>query len=181
MFVSAAADSVCVYPCLCTASISSAFHSKNSSKIFPTLEASNNLPRDALQVPALQPALIASSLVPDVVMGMLPGPPALPQEFPRYKGMLSALNKPLPCRHKGFSILTKTLRQTQWGVLGSTDQVPLWQVFDPYDLYTGEQFSKVLSTLTALNKATEGKKQGGFSVAFPIPLLQMLARGVFVR
>lgn len=41
--------------------------------------------------------------------------------------------------------------------LGSTDQDPLSQVFDPHDLYTGEQFSKVLSTLTAVNKATEGK------------------------
>ncbi|XP_074770997.1 rho guanine nucleotide exchange factor 6 isoform X3 [Athene noctua] len=29
------------------------------------------------------------------------------------------------------------------------------EVFDPHDLYTGEQFSKVLSTLTAVNKATE--------------------------
>ncbi|KAI1234937.1 hypothetical protein IHE44_0003325 [Lamprotornis superbus] len=28
-------------------------------------------------------------------------------------------------------------------------------VFDPHDLYTGDQFSKVLSTLTAVNKATE--------------------------
>lgn len=38
------------------------------------------------------------------------------------------------------------------------------QVFDPHDLYTGEQFSKVLSTLTAVNKATEGKgeKKGVF-------------------
>lgn len=33
------------------------------------------------------------------------------------------------------------------------------QLFDPHDLYTGEQFSKVLSTLTAVNKATEGKKK----------------------
>ncbi|KAJ7407803.1 Rho guanine nucleotide exchange factor 6 [Willisornis vidua] len=30
------------------------------------------------------------------------------------------------------------------------------EVFDPHDLYTGDQFSKVLSTLTAVNKATEG-------------------------
>ncbi|XP_021397830.2 rho guanine nucleotide exchange factor 6 isoform X2 [Lonchura striata] len=29
------------------------------------------------------------------------------------------------------------------------------EVFDPHDLYTGDQFSKVLSTLTAVNKATE--------------------------
>ncbi|KFO89113.1 Rho guanine nucleotide exchange factor 6, partial [Buceros rhinoceros silvestris] len=29
------------------------------------------------------------------------------------------------------------------------------QVFDPHDLYSSEQFSKVLSTLTAVNKATE--------------------------
>ncbi|XP_025966768.2 rho guanine nucleotide exchange factor 6 isoform X2 [Dromaius novaehollandiae] len=29
------------------------------------------------------------------------------------------------------------------------------ELFDPHDLYTGEQFSKVLSTLTAVNKATE--------------------------
>ncbi|NWI15445.1 ARHG6 factor, partial [Crypturellus soui] len=29
------------------------------------------------------------------------------------------------------------------------------ELFDPHDLYTGEQFSKVLSTLTAINKATE--------------------------
>uniref|UniRef100_A0A8C0AMS0 Rac/Cdc42 guanine nucleotide exchange factor 6 n=1 Tax=Buteo japonicus TaxID=224669 RepID=A0A8C0AMS0_9AVES len=40
------------------------------------------------------------------------------------------------------------------------------EVFDPHDLYTGEQFSKVLSTLTAVNKATEGKKKGIFSVIF---------------
>uniref|UniRef100_A0A8C6JW71 Uncharacterized protein n=1 Tax=Melopsittacus undulatus TaxID=13146 RepID=A0A8C6JW71_MELUD len=46
------------------------------------------------------------------------------------------------------------------------------EVFDPYDLYTGEQFSKVLSTLTALSKATEGKKQGGF----PNPLGRTKAR-----
>ncbi|TRZ08954.1 hypothetical protein HGM15179_018155 [Zosterops borbonicus] len=30
------------------------------------------------------------------------------------------------------------------------------EVFDPHDLYTGDQFFKVLSTLTAVNKATEG-------------------------
>ncbi|KAM4660645.1 rho guanine nucleotide exchange factor 6 isoform 6-T6 [Amazona ochrocephala] len=35
------------------------------------------------------------------------------------------------------------------------------EVFDPYDLYTGEQFSKVLSTLTALNKATEDQPSKG--------------------
>lgn len=35
-------------------------------------------------------------------------------------------------------------------------------MFDPHDLYTGERFSKVLSTLTAVNKATEGKKKMGF-------------------
>ncbi|KAM8997091.1 rho guanine nucleotide exchange factor 6 isoform 2-T2 [Ara ararauna] len=35
------------------------------------------------------------------------------------------------------------------------------EVFDPYDLYTGEQFSKVLSTLTALNKATEDQPSEG--------------------
>ncbi|XP_066195322.1 rho guanine nucleotide exchange factor 6 isoform X2 [Sylvia atricapilla] len=29
------------------------------------------------------------------------------------------------------------------------------EVFDPHDLYTGDQFSKILSTLTAVNKATE--------------------------
>ncbi|NXP35642.1 ARHG6 factor, partial [Leiothrix lutea] len=29
------------------------------------------------------------------------------------------------------------------------------EVFDPHDLYAGDQFSKVLSTLTAVNKATE--------------------------
>ncbi|XP_063279430.1 rho guanine nucleotide exchange factor 6 isoform X2 [Prinia subflava] len=29
------------------------------------------------------------------------------------------------------------------------------EVFDPHDLYTGDQFSKVLSTLSAVNKATE--------------------------
>ncbi|XP_025938448.1 rho guanine nucleotide exchange factor 6 isoform X2 [Apteryx rowi] len=29
------------------------------------------------------------------------------------------------------------------------------ELFEPHDLYTGEQFSKVLSTLTAVNKATE--------------------------
>ncbi|KFZ62904.1 Rho guanine nucleotide exchange factor 6, partial [Antrostomus carolinensis] len=35
------------------------------------------------------------------------------------------------------------------------------QVFDPHDLYTGEQFSKVLSTLTAVNKATEDQSSKG--------------------
>ncbi|XP_065545238.1 rho guanine nucleotide exchange factor 6 isoform X1 [Lathamus discolor] len=35
------------------------------------------------------------------------------------------------------------------------------EVFDPYDLYTGEQFSKVLSTLTALRKATEDQPSKG--------------------
>uniref|UniRef100_A0A8C9MJZ6 Rac/Cdc42 guanine nucleotide exchange factor 6 n=1 Tax=Serinus canaria TaxID=9135 RepID=A0A8C9MJZ6_SERCA len=40
----------------------------------------------------------------------------------------------------------------------------LSQVFDPHDLYTGDQFSKVLSTLTAVNKATEGKKKRSSSV-----------------
>ncbi|NXW48931.1 ARHG6 factor, partial [Nyctiprogne leucopyga] len=35
------------------------------------------------------------------------------------------------------------------------------EVFDPHDLYTGEQFSKVLSTLTAVNKATEDQSSKG--------------------
>ncbi|KFP90825.1 Rho guanine nucleotide exchange factor 6, partial [Apaloderma vittatum] len=35
------------------------------------------------------------------------------------------------------------------------------QVFDPRDLYTGEQFSKVLSTLTAVSKATEDQPSEG--------------------
>ncbi|NXK20287.1 ARHG6 factor, partial [Arenaria interpres] len=35
------------------------------------------------------------------------------------------------------------------------------QVFDPHDLYSGEQFSKVLSTLTAVNKATEDQPSKG--------------------
>ncbi|KAK2528844.1 Arhgef6 [Columba guinea] len=35
------------------------------------------------------------------------------------------------------------------------------KVFDPHDLYTGEQFSKVLSTLTAVNKATEDQPSKG--------------------
>ncbi|RLW02603.1 hypothetical protein DV515_00007267 [Chloebia gouldiae] len=35
------------------------------------------------------------------------------------------------------------------------------EVFDPHDLYTGDQFSKVLSTLTALNKATEDQLSKG--------------------
>ncbi|XP_053931919.1 rho guanine nucleotide exchange factor 6 isoform X3 [Cuculus canorus] len=35
------------------------------------------------------------------------------------------------------------------------------EVFDPHDLYTGEQFSKVLSTLTAVNKATEDQPSEG--------------------
>ncbi|KFV52015.1 Rho guanine nucleotide exchange factor 6, partial [Tyto alba] len=35
------------------------------------------------------------------------------------------------------------------------------QVFDPHDLYAGEQFSKVLSTLTAVNKATEDQPSKG--------------------
>lgn len=39
-------------------------------------------------------------------------------------------------------------------------------MFDPHDLYTGDQFSKVLSTLTAVNKATEGKKKGVLLLSF---------------
>ncbi|NXX93197.1 ARHG6 factor, partial [Centropus bengalensis] len=35
------------------------------------------------------------------------------------------------------------------------------EVFDPHDLYTGEHFSKVLSTLTAVNKATEDQPSKG--------------------
>ncbi|XP_015481762.1 rho guanine nucleotide exchange factor 6 isoform X2 [Parus major] len=35
------------------------------------------------------------------------------------------------------------------------------EVFDPHDLYTGDQFSKVLSTLTAINKATEDQLSKG--------------------
>ncbi|NWY56825.1 ARHG6 factor, partial [Chionis minor] len=35
------------------------------------------------------------------------------------------------------------------------------EVFDPHDLYSGEQFSKVLSTLTAVNKATEDQPSKG--------------------
>ncbi|XP_032557531.1 rho guanine nucleotide exchange factor 6 isoform X2 [Chiroxiphia lanceolata] len=35
------------------------------------------------------------------------------------------------------------------------------EVFDPHDLYTGDQFSKVLSTLTAINKATEDQPPKG--------------------
>ncbi|NWS34106.1 ARHG6 factor, partial [Polioptila caerulea] len=35
------------------------------------------------------------------------------------------------------------------------------EVFDPHDLYTGAQFSKVLSTLTAVNKATEDQLSKG--------------------
>ncbi|NXG67314.1 ARHG6 factor, partial [Hemiprocne comata] len=35
------------------------------------------------------------------------------------------------------------------------------EVFDPHDLYTGEQFSKVLGTLTAVNKATEDQPSKG--------------------
>uniref|UniRef100_A0A493U4D4 Rac/Cdc42 guanine nucleotide exchange factor 6 n=2 Tax=Anas platyrhynchos TaxID=8839 RepID=A0A493U4D4_ANAPP len=35
------------------------------------------------------------------------------------------------------------------------------ELFDPHDLYTGEQFSKVLSTLTAVNKATEDQPSKG--------------------
>ncbi|NXN52849.1 ARHG6 factor, partial [Rynchops niger] len=35
------------------------------------------------------------------------------------------------------------------------------EVFDPHDLYTGERFSKVLSTLTAVNKATEDQPSKG--------------------
>ncbi|NWX19256.1 ARHG6 factor, partial [Aegotheles bennettii] len=35
------------------------------------------------------------------------------------------------------------------------------EVFDPHDLYTGEQFPKVLSTLTAVNKATEDQPSKG--------------------
>lgn len=36
-------------------------------------------------------------------------------------------------------------------------------MFDPHDLYSGANFSKVLSTLLAVNKATEGK--WGFSLS----------------
>ncbi|NWQ61270.1 ARHG6 factor, partial [Neopipo cinnamomea] len=35
------------------------------------------------------------------------------------------------------------------------------EVFDPHDLYTGDQFSKVLSTLTAVNKASEDQPPTG--------------------
>uniref|UniRef100_H0YV78 Rac/Cdc42 guanine nucleotide exchange factor 6 n=1 Tax=Taeniopygia guttata TaxID=59729 RepID=H0YV78_TAEGU len=35
------------------------------------------------------------------------------------------------------------------------------KVFDPHDLYTGDQFSKVLSTLTAVNKVTEDQLSKG--------------------
>ncbi|NXH85866.1 ARHG6 factor, partial [Edolisoma coerulescens] len=35
------------------------------------------------------------------------------------------------------------------------------EVFDPHDLYTGDQFSKVLSTLTAVNKASEDQLSKG--------------------
>ncbi|NWR47170.1 ARHG6 factor, partial [Regulus satrapa] len=35
------------------------------------------------------------------------------------------------------------------------------EVFDPHDLYTGDQFSKVLSTLTAVKKATEDQLSKG--------------------
>ncbi|NXA73620.1 ARHG6 factor, partial [Thryothorus ludovicianus] len=35
------------------------------------------------------------------------------------------------------------------------------EVFDPHDLYTGDQFSKVLNTLTAVNKATEDQLSKG--------------------
>ncbi|NXB26685.1 ARHG6 factor, partial [Rhagologus leucostigma] len=35
------------------------------------------------------------------------------------------------------------------------------EVFDPRDLYTGDQFSKVLSTLTSVNKATEDQLSKG--------------------
>ncbi|NXK98223.1 ARHG6 factor, partial [Formicarius rufipectus] len=35
------------------------------------------------------------------------------------------------------------------------------EVFEPHDLYTGDQFSKVLSTLTAVNKATEDQPPPG--------------------
>ncbi|NXF06341.1 ARHG6 factor, partial [Smithornis capensis] len=35
------------------------------------------------------------------------------------------------------------------------------EVFDPHDLYTGDRFSKVLSTLTAVNKATEDQPSKG--------------------
>uniref|UniRef100_A0A8C9EMD8 Rac/Cdc42 guanine nucleotide exchange factor 6 n=1 Tax=Pavo cristatus TaxID=9049 RepID=A0A8C9EMD8_PAVCR len=35
------------------------------------------------------------------------------------------------------------------------------ELFEPHDLYSGEQFSKVLSTLTAVNKATEAQPSKG--------------------
>ncbi|XP_048815503.1 rho guanine nucleotide exchange factor 6 isoform X2 [Lagopus muta] len=35
------------------------------------------------------------------------------------------------------------------------------ELFEPHDLYSGEQFSKVLSTLTAVNKATEDQPSEG--------------------
>ncbi|KAJ7403801.1 Rho guanine nucleotide exchange factor 6 [Pitangus sulphuratus] len=45
------------------------------------------------------------------------------------------------------------------------------EVFDPHDLYTGDQFSKVLSTLTAVNKATEEGIRGRTSHAGSQPPL----------
>uniref|UniRef100_A0A8C9ELW9 Rac/Cdc42 guanine nucleotide exchange factor 6 n=1 Tax=Pavo cristatus TaxID=9049 RepID=A0A8C9ELW9_PAVCR len=42
------------------------------------------------------------------------------------------------------------------------------ELFEPHDLYSGEQFSKVLSTLTAVNKATEGKEKSCFLLSFQV-------------
>ncbi|OXB79468.1 UNVERIFIED_CONTAM: hypothetical protein H355_008363 [Colinus virginianus] len=42
---------------------------------------------------------------------------------------------------------------------GSAEKVSA--LFEPHDLYSGEQFSKVLSTLTAVNKATEDQPSEG--------------------
>ncbi|XP_061862518.1 rho guanine nucleotide exchange factor 6 isoform X3 [Colius striatus] len=44
------------------------------------------------------------------------------------------------------------------------------EVFEPHDLYTGEQFSKVLSTLTAVNKATEADQPSQGPCAHPLSL-----------
>lgn len=49
-------------------------------------------------------------------------------------------------------------------------------------MYSGEQFSKVLSTLTAVNKATEGKKKSCFLLSFQVLSVCLLGgerRGYF--
>lgn len=130
---------------------------------------------------ALQTALIPSlflALHSKCFRGPLPFPhclPVVPQEFSGCKGSGTCqlwINTLSLQRCRGCLMLTVTpqhhgrLQQPVWDVLGWTDWIHLSQVFDPHDLYTGDQFFKVLSTLTAVNKATEGEKNGVLLLSF---------------